>query len=1191
MNLNTAQIRKRIQQAVSTKNFEEIDQLIQDIRAVQRRKERKTHLSVVHAALKEVMFEEGLPDLLVYLGEVPFPEIQEVINRAVQLYIETRNEAWLTRTIQLCKSLERKNYQSKIFSVIAKDLIEAGVNEKDRQLIEKGMTILHMISFRKHRSSIMMDIIPMIIVWSVSTEDDRHLYTSLQLIDVIGDVSKRSILHSELAKAIGTIGILQRNLSVVREAVRIAIIIKQKQRRMSCVTHILERAWTSPLGKHLEDIVGAINLIGEIPQPRKYEILTILLEQLLNRVKDKKQIQHTLTVLEGQIPESVECIVRQLLRKAEMSGDKWFFERALEFNERIADSTRYPIREIVSSASVVVDRTGDIGLLLRIVPLLDVAAGTSSESFLSQYLLLSDTLLKRGEIRNAIEIFARIGGPRETANKNATETCVRILREGVVRDEIPLVKEKILAPMETGQRDLVISRSLADLCRDVQFPDLVQHLPSLQELAKEHSAPGAVIPECIRILIDRGFIESQDPSALLTLAERIPNRADREGIISAIVIGIAKVGVALKNRDLLQRAVGLSCEIQEQRPRSEALGHVIDQATILAVEQGDLDLLHRMMRWTGSLLDRDFKLYAIDSVIKGMITYGIHHRSPKALNEAYGITHTVEDPSLQQQQRESIIEGLIRVGCLRFTAAETPPTPDAMAFQVEPFEQALHLLMESVNRAQLSLKISKYVDIILEYSQKSNRIDFLIPLTMFILEIEESLERNAMFFRIVGTFSDVLESLDSTDPYEIIATVLQRLQSDHISPIVLNLIYRLLEQTPDSYKKFSALCNLADSYLAIKENERGRAILLWVHASRDTLTNPYEKALILSDLTGMLARVDESLAHSCLEQAQQLLDSIKGEHGSVVRRHIIFSIVSLHAITPREENVETALSLVEQIEDPVEYVNAFISILRMVIPGPRSRQILKSIYDAIARIPSIYERVEMLVSVVPMAEQYGEKGDPTRLLEQANGDIESISIPFISTMAKKGLVQVMQMVAFKRGDEAMTKWAREVASQIEDDTVRAQLLSQMGVDRREAQPGPIPQAFRSLREKIREGKNTMAEISAVTHLINSLPDRAKRARYYVDLYSLYLKAKDERVAERMLQAALDEASIIRPLSRRAFVLGDLALNVYSAGDEETSRDILGMAVYAAMNIREDELRDSIFHELDVALRIIEEHLA
>jgi hypothetical protein len=74
--------------------------------------------------------------------------------------------------------------------------------------MERGMSTIHMISFRKHRSSIMMDIIPMIIVWSVSTEDDRHLYTSLQLIDVIGDVSKRSILHSEIAKAIGMIGIL-----------------------------------------------------------------------------------------------------------------------------------------------------------------------------------------------------------------------------------------------------------------------------------------------------------------------------------------------------------------------------------------------------------------------------------------------------------------------------------------------------------------------------------------------------------------------------------------------------------------------------------------------------------------------------------------------------------------------------------------------------------------------------------------------------------------------------------------------------------------------------------------------------------------------------------------------------------------------------------------------------------------------
>ncbi|HZD43306.1 MAG TPA: hypothetical protein VE134_04540, partial [Methanomicrobiales archaeon] len=72
--------------------------------------------------------------------------------------------------------------------------------------------------------------------------------------------------------------------------------------------------------------------------------------------------------------------------------------------------------------------------------------------------------------------------------------------------------------------------------------------------------------------------------------------------------------------------------------------------------------------------------------------------------------------------------------------------------------------------------------------------------------------------------------------------------------------------------------------------------------------------------------------------------------------------------------------------------------------------------------------------------------------------------------------------------------------------------------------------------------------------------------------------------------AVDEASIIRPLSRRAYVLGDMALRVYAGDEVERSREILGMAVNAAMNVREDDLRDTVFDELDVALRIMVERL-
>jgi hypothetical protein len=185
----------------------------------------------------------------------------------------------------------------------------------------------------------------------------------------------------------------------------------------------------------------------------------------------------------------------------------------------------------------------------------------------------------------------------------------------------------------------------------------------------------------------------------------------------------------------------------------------------------------------------------------------------------------------------------------------------------------------------------------------------------------------------------------------------------------------------------------------------------------------------------------------------------------------------------------------------------------------------------------------------------------------------------------------MLMVSHKRNDEGIRRKAKEVTMRIEDEEARSQLLVQIGYDRADAGVSPVFTSLHLLREKIKEGRNPLNELSSITHQINTLPDRAKRAAYYIDLFRIFTESKEEKMAERMLSAAIDEAAIIRPLSRRAYVLGDLALNVYTAGFEERSKDILGMAVYAAMNIRDESLRDEVFYELDVALRIIEERLA
>ncbi|MDD1660844.1 MAG: hypothetical protein LUQ49_00085, partial [Methanomicrobiales archaeon] len=161
---NTSHIKKKIHQALLHKDLDGIRLILDDVRTIQKRKERRMILAVIHEAIKESIFKDDNPDFLIFLGDLPFPEIQEVADRAIKAYISTRNERWLQKTIELCHGLDRKNYQSKIFSVVSKELIEAGVAQKDRQLMERGMSTIHMISFRKHRSSIMMDIIPMIIV-------------------------------------------------------------------------------------------------------------------------------------------------------------------------------------------------------------------------------------------------------------------------------------------------------------------------------------------------------------------------------------------------------------------------------------------------------------------------------------------------------------------------------------------------------------------------------------------------------------------------------------------------------------------------------------------------------------------------------------------------------------------------------------------------------------------------------------------------------------------------------------------------------------------------------------------------------------------------------------------------------------------------------------------------------------------
>jgi hypothetical protein len=73
----------------------------------------------------------------------------------------------------------------------------------------------------------------------------------------------------------------------------------------------------------------------------------------------------------------------------------------------------------------------------------------------------------------------------------------------------------------------------------------------------------------------------------------------------------------------------------------------------------------------------------------------------------------------------------------------------------------------------------------------------------------------------------------------------------------------------------------------------------------------------------------------------------------------------------------------------------------------------------------------------------------------------------------------------------------------------------------------------------------------------------------------------------MLQSAIKESRIIRPLSKRAFVMCDIAMKTYASGSERDAQEILDLAIDAATNIRQSSLRDEVFDELGLAIKLMQ----
>jgi tetratricopeptide (TPR) repeat protein len=758
----------------------------------------------------------------------------------------------------------------------------------------------------------------------------------------------------------------------------------------------------------------------------------------------------------------------------------------------------------------------------------------------------------------------------------------------VKKNSITQINHSILQKLPHEISHNAIYRAITEFSRGPSFDEIIPHIPSMKDLIRLHPRRDFLFLDCITLLIDRGFLDTNEPDILIKLADSIEELPLKERAISKIVIKIAQMGVGAKNRDFLQRAVGLTCQIEGQQTRSATLSGIIDEATILAAQQGDLDLLLRMTEWSSSLLEKDLAAYAMAKIIEGIIKYAINQQSPESLEKAYLIAQDIDDPTLKNQLFERIVECFIKIGCIQLKNQKIQPQIQDFSSAVHPFGRALEIIKKSIKPPRISLKIAGLIDVIITYSKTSDNPDFVIPLAMYSVEIGNALERDAMMSRIISNLNEEILLPGSTDPYEIIAYLLQKNEKSRSNTVIINLVYRFLNLVQDPYHRLTGLLNLADSVFKSGDTEYASEILKEVFDSSKNLTIQFQKVMVLADLATLFSHIDQIMAKKCLDEGIQILDTAKFSNTAITRRQIVFAIVSVNITSPDDSLVNIALNIVSKIREPVDYIDSLMALSQMVSNDKdRCTELLDLMTESADKIPSAYERASILLKIVPFALQCNKDDAFLPLLKKADSLTKSINIQYIADSIRDNVAQIYLMLYTTRNDTKYLTFAIETTRTIDDDGLRLNRLVQMGQKESNEIP-PQHSKIRVMIKKILDEGTHPTQITSLERMIRTVADRGKEATFFCNLSIIFKEERNGKLSKRMMQNAINEARIIRPLSRRAFVMCDIALKNHAAGCNSTAQEVLDCAIDAATNIRQSTLRDEVFDELRLAIKLMQE---
>ena len=1179
----SAPVNEKIRQALATRDREGIDTLVSDLALFKDKKNRALMYRALNATILDYAVQHNAPDALLTIRIIPLEGTDELFALIIKRYTETGNTQWFDSIFILAEKLGKKSLKSKVVAGMVQNLISAGIEKANPAFIETGLAALGKITFRKYRSECTIEAAFRITKWAYESGNNTLLFRVYDISTGINDVSRRAALHAEIAEALAVNAIKTKDFNLFLKSLTLTSQIHQKIRRRAGMDRIIGMGMQSVLGEDLRDIPSLLPHFNDLSPEIQGEMADSLTAQILDRVKNKDQVLDDLEFLNRKMPFVRDLLVKNLLIKAERSGDPWYLKTAISFIQELPHEEKAPVKDIIRAGSAIALHTRSALTLEEILPFVERSCDRSQTTGI--YLQFVTIMLELGDFNRATSLFFRVRPDQETGDQY-TLCLAQLLKMGILQDYGSSRFREIVGSNTPEGAAHAISLAVHDTGHTASFEDIAKHRDSLKQLLALQNGNDSVIRDLIITLTTRGFLDSCDAVILVDLAKGIRNLSAREEAISTVVIKLAEIGVLNRNRDFLQQAVGITCLIERATIRSTTLNNIIDSAALLAATQGDLDLLLRMRIWSSSFLDQDSIAYAIKNIIEGVIKYATSKQDPDALDEAYRIAQDIEDPSLRIQICERIAESFVRIGCsLLHESIEVQKRHGGNEVSLKPFGSGLYLLKAEVKKPQISLKIASLIDIILSFSKKNTMRDYLLPLALYSLEIEDPLERNAMMLRIIAKLGEDTVYPDSADPYEILAYILRDRYRLHSTGEIIDLIRRLLGFVQDPFVRLKGLCSLAEQATRIDDKNLCRNILAEVSGTVNDLATEYQKVLILADLAVGYCDVDRKKAQMCLQEGLDHLHEVEPDQDTQVRRHLVAALVRADALFPEKIRLKIILEIMAEVTDPLEYATALISAYTLD-DEDRGRMTLQQISEALEKIESPYNQALLILKLVPLAIQKGEEISALDLLDKAEQVSESIHIQHVADSVHDEIAGILSDLSQSTGNPRYLKKSTEILSRIDDDQLRWERLTRLGLEDTAEQSIPYAKMTETM-SRITEDRASPGQIVSLEQIVRSIPDRGKRALIFCRLSIFSRDRGDVKTAKRLLQNAIKESGIIRPLSKRAYIRCDMAIKMYMAGYENVAQDILDQAIDAATNIRQSVLRDEVFDELGMAIRILQ----